>query len=164
MNTLLERLAGALVLVAALCLVAMIALIVVDVALGNLLGMRIFGAYEIVALLMAPVAFLPIARTVLKDGHITVEIVDSLFPEKAVRLLRLLGLAGVVVFCGMLAIFMYGPMMDTIRYGEVTPDREVPMIVKLAPIFIALCAGAICAGAMLVREAWRPSSRKGDAT
>ncbi|MCI5077987.1 TRAP transporter small permease subunit [Oricola sp.] len=159
---LLERLAGALVLIAAICLVAMVGLIVADVTLGNLLGARIFGAYEIVALLMAPVAFLPIARTLLKDGQITVEIVDALLPGRAIQLLRVFGLAGMLVFAAMLAIFMYTPMMDTVRYGEFTPDREIPMIVKLGPIFIALCVAALCAAFLLVRETLKLLRWKGE--
>ena len=58
--------------VAAIFLIAMVALNVVDVGLRSGLNMPIFGTYEIVELLLAAVAFLAIPEVFLRDQHITI--------------------------------------------------------------------------------------------
>ena len=138
--------ADALVIVAALCLMLMIVITVADVVLGAVAGTRIFGAYEMVGLLMAPVGFLPMAKTLLKDRHLTVELIDHVVSDRGLMIFQLVGVACVFVFAAVLAVFVYDPMMNAISYGEVTPDREIPLIYKIAPIYVGLVAAALCAG------------------
>lgn len=152
MKRLLNALTSGLVVMAAMALFAMIGLVVVDVALGRLFSYHIFGAHELVGILMAPVAFLPMARTLLKGQHLTVELIDSIVSERALGLFRLIGLACVLAFAAILAVLIYGPMIDTIRFGEVTPDRELPAAVRIAPIFLGMCAAAASAGFLFVSE------------
>lgn len=148
----LELATECLVILAAGALFAMIGLIVVDVALGGLLGIHIFGAYELVGILMAPVAFLPMARTLLKGQHLTVELIDNVVGERALAGFRLVGLASVFLFAGTLAVLIYGPMLDSMRFGEVTPDLGLPVAVRTVPIFAGMCVAALCAGWLFVME------------
>ena len=159
---LLELVTVGLEILAALALFAMVGLIVADVALGVLLGIHIFGAYELAGIFMAPVAFLPMARTLLKGQHLTVELIDNVVSEGSLGVFRLIGLACTFTFAAMLAVLIYGPMMDTIRFGEVTLDLGLPIAVKIAPIFVGMCAAAVSAGYLFVAEL-RSFARRGGA-
>lgn len=148
---LLDRAADGLVLVAALCLLFMVGLIVVDVVLGMTVGFRIFGAYEIVGLLMAPVAFLPMGKTLLNGQHLTVDLIDNVIPAWASRTLRILGLAMTVAFVVLLSVLTFGRAMESVRLDEISLDRGIPLIYLIAPILVGFIAIAICAGHLLLR-------------
>ncbi|MFN3549755.1 MAG: TRAP transporter small permease [Mesorhizobium sp.] len=158
---LLDRAADGLVLVAALCLLFMVGLIVVDVVLGVTLKFRIFGAYEIVGLLMAPVAFLPLAKTLLKGQHLTVDLIDNLIPAWASGALRMAGLAMTVAFVALLSVLTFGRALESVRLSEVSLDRGIPLIYLIVPILIGFVAIAICAAYLLLRGlTFRPSRRE----
>lgn len=148
---LLDRTADVLVLVAALSLLLMVGLIVIDVVLGVTMRFRIFGAYEIVGLLMAPVAFLPMAKTLLKGQHLTVDLIDHLLPAWTSLLLRLLGMAATLAFVALLSVLAFDRAMESVRLNEVSLDRGIPLVYLIVPIFIGFLAIAICAGYLLLR-------------
>ena len=72
--------------VAAIFLLAMMALNVVDVGLRSGFNAPIFGTYEIIEFLLAAAAFLAIPEVFLRDQHITIELIDQVVPESAVAL------------------------------------------------------------------------------
>lgn len=152
MARMLDRAADILVLVAAVCLLFMVGLIVVDVVLGMTVNVRIFGAYEIVGLLMAPVAFLPMAKTLLKEQHLTVDLIDNVIPAWTSRLLRLLGMAATLAFVVLLSVLTVGRAVESVRLNEVSLDRGIPLIYLIAPIFVGFLAIAICAGFLILRD------------
>ena len=151
MARILDRAADVLVLVAALCLLFMVGLIVVDVVFGMTLGFRIFGAYEIVGLLMAPVAFLPLGKTLLRDQHLTVDLIDNLIPAWASRALRVAGLAMTAAFVVLLSVLTFGRAVESVRLDEVSLDRGIPLIYLIVPMLVGFVAIAICAGYLLLR-------------
>jgi TRAP-type C4-dicarboxylate transport system permease small subunit len=152
MAGLIDKAADGLMLVAVLCLLFMVGLIVVDVLLGITLNIRIFGAYEIVGLLMAPVAFLPLGKTLLKGQHLTVDLLDNLISVGASRTLHLLGLAMTVGFVILLTVLTFGRAMESVSLNEVSLDRGIPLIFLIMPIFVGFAAIAICSGFLIIRD------------
>ncbi len=116
--------------VAAVFLLAMMALNVVDVGLRAGLNAPIFGTYEIVELLLAAVAFLAIPEVFLRDGHITIELIDQLVPARSVEWLKATGTLTALVFVGLLAYHMVEPALEFVEFNDVTVDLQMPLIWK----------------------------------
>lgn len=148
---LLEKAADMLVLAASLSLLFMVGVIVVDVVLGVTMSIRVFGAYEIVGLLMAPVAFLPMAKTLLTGQHLTVDLLDQSIPAWCSRVLRLLAMAATLGFVTLLSVLAFNRARESVQLNEVTLDRGIPLVYLIAPIFVGFLALAVCAAFLLLR-------------
>ncbi len=148
--------------VAAVFLLAMVAVNVVDVGLRSAFNAPIFGTYEIVELFLAAVAFLAIPEAFFRGQHITIELVDQIVPQRVVAFLRLTGVAASVVFLGLLAFHMVQPALDFIAFEEVTPDLQYPMIWKAGFVLAGVAFSFLAVVAIFVRDlraATRPPSR-----
>ena len=138
--------------VAAVFLVAMVMINVVDVGLRSGLNRPIFGTYEIVELLLAAVAFLAIPDAFLRDQHINIELIDQVVSERAVAFLRAFGALAAVGFLGLLSWYMVRPALDFIRFDEVTINLQIPLIWKASLILLGMAAALVAATVMLCRE------------
>lgn len=140
--------------VAAVFLVAMVAINVVDVGLRSGLNQPIFGTYEIVELLLAAVAFLAIPEAFLRDQHINIELIDQVVSERTLDGLKAFGALAAVVFLGLLTFFMIRPALDFIEFNEVTIDLQIPLIWSAALILLGMAAALVAAAIMFWREVW----------
>jgi TRAP-type C4-dicarboxylate transport system permease small subunit len=138
--------------VAALCLLGMVAINVVDVLLRSTINAPIFGTYEIVELMLAAVAFLAIPSAFLAKEHVTVDLTDRLLPPRAVRVLKVTGHALAFGFLALLAYAMIWPAMDFVAYGEVTLDLHLPLIWRGSFVLLGIFASALAAGIVLWQE------------
>ena len=138
--------------VAAVFLLAMMALNVVDVGLRSGFNAPIFGTYEIIEFLLAAVAFLAIPEVFLRDQHITIELIDQVIPAGAVRWLKLIGTFVALVFVAMLTWHMSQPAREFIEFNDVTIDLHLPLIWKASLVLLGFGCAAIAVLVMFLRE------------
>lgn len=138
--------------VAAILLVAMVAINVVDVGLRSGLNAPIFGTYEIVELFLAAVAFLAIPEAFFRGQHITIELIDQVIPPRAVEFLKMTGLAASVAFLGLLAFHMIEPAVEFVEFNEVTVDLQYPVIWKAGFVLAGIAFSFVAVLAIFVRE------------
>lgn len=130
--------------VAAVFLLAMVAVNVVDVGLRSGFNAPIFGTYEVVGFLLAGVAFLAIPEAFLRDRHITIELIDQIVPARAVDWLRVFGTSTALFFVALLAWHMVQPALDYVEFNDITMDLQLPLIWQ-AVLILAGIAGAVMA-------------------
>jgi len=138
--------------VAAVFLLAMVAINVVDVGLRSGLNKPIFGTYEIVEFMLAAVAFLAIPEVFLRDQHITIELIDQILPPKIINWLRAIGNFTGVVFVTLLAWHMVQPALDFIEFDEITMDLQLPLIWKAGLILTGITFAIFAALALFLRD------------
>ena len=138
--------------VAAITLLAMVLLNVVDVSMRSAFNAPIFGTFEIVELLLAVVAFLVIPEAFLRDGHITIELIDTVVPARWVPWLKVLGMGATVAFLALLVWAMVAPAVDIVRFHEVTFSLQIPKIYEYAPVLLGLACAAVAALVMFLRD------------
>ena len=138
--------------VAAVFLLAMVGINMIDVGLRSGFNAPIFGTYEIVELFLAAVAFLAIPEAFFRGQHITIELIDQLVPPRAVEILRATGLAACVVFLGLLAFHMIQPAVDFVEFEEVTPDLQYPMIWKAGFVLAGVTFSFLAVVVIFLRE------------
>ena len=138
--------------VAAVFLVGMVAINVVDVGLRSAFNAPIFGTYEIVEFMLAAVAFLAIPEVFLRDQNITIELIDQLLPAKVIDWLRAIGALLALVFVALLSWHMVRPALDYIEFNEITMDLQLPLIWKAVLILTGVAAAVITAFVLLIRD------------
>ncbi len=138
--------------VAAIFLVAMVMINVVDVGLRSGLNAPIFGTYEIVELMLAAVAFLAIPEAFLRGQHITITLIDQVLPDRAVDWMRAFGTLCALIFVALLAYYMIQPALDFIEFNEISIDLEIPVIWKASLILTAIGFSIVTAGVIFARE------------
>ena len=138
--------------VAAVFLLAMVAINVLDVGLRTGFNAPMFGTYEVVELFLAAAAFLAIPETFLRGEHITIELVDQIVPPRAVEVLRALGLGTALLFVGLLSYHMIEPALELIEFDEVTRDLQYPVIWKGALILAGFLFSVVAVFAVFLSE------------
>lgn len=138
--------------VAAVFLLAMVAINVVDVGLRSGLNKPIFGTYEIVEFMLAAVAFLAIPEVFLRNQHITIELIDQIVPARVADWLRAIGSLVAVVFVTLLAWHMVQPALDFIEFDEITMDLQLPLIWKAALILTGIASAIVAALVLFLRD------------
>jgi TRAP-type C4-dicarboxylate transport system permease small subunit len=146
---------------AAIALLGMVAMNVIDVGLRSGFNAPVYGAYEIVELLLAAAAFFVVAEVFLRDSHITIELIDQVVPARVVDVLRATGMALCVLFLGLLTYAMVQPAIDMITFHDVTFDLHMPKIWPGSLVFLGLASAGIAALAMFVRDV-RTALRSGE--
>ncbi len=147
--------------VAAIFLIAMMLVNVVDVGLRVSINAPIFGTYEIVEFMLAAVAFLAIPEAFLRDQHITIELIDQVLPARAVDALRAFGTLCAMVFVALLFWHMIQPAMDYVEFNEITMDLQLPLIWKAVLIMTGVGASVLTALAMFIRDLSRAIGKTG---
>lgn len=138
--------------IAAVFLVAMVAINVVDVGMRSGLNAPIFGTYEIVELLLAAAAFFAIPEAFLRGQHITIELIDHVVSDRAVDWLRAFGTTAALVFVALLAYHMVEPAFEYVEFNEITSDLEMPVIWRASLILTAIAAAAVAVAVIFVRD------------
>ncbi len=147
--------------VAAVFLLAMMLINVVDVGLRVSINAPIFGTYEIVEFMLAAVAFLAIPEAFLRDQHITIELIDQVLPARVIDWLRAFGTLCAMVFVGLLFWHMVQPAIDYVEFNEITMDLQLPLIWKAVLIMTGIGAAVLTALVLFVRDFSRALTGKG---
>jgi TRAP-type C4-dicarboxylate transport system permease small subunit len=138
--------------VAALFLIVMMGINVVDVILANFFDAAIFGTYEIVEFTLAAVAFFAIPEAFLKDEHVTIELIDQIVSDRTIHFLKLFGLGVTLVFFILLVYYMIPPAVDFIEFNEVSFDLHIPMIWRGSIVLFAMVASLLVVAIIFWRE------------
>jgi TRAP-type C4-dicarboxylate transport system permease small subunit len=130
----------------AIFLAAMMMITVADVILRALFNLPITGAYDLVQLFLVGTVFLSIPEVFLNDENIVVDFVDHIFGRTAVGLLKVIANLAAFTFLAVLSWRMIQPALDSVRFGETSPDLSIPMLVHwvlmIAGIVLSLPAAA----------------------
>jgi len=161
MTNLITAAARFLTRVAAVFLLAMVAINVIDVGLREGLNTPIFGTHEIVVFMLAAVAFLAIPEVFLRDQHITIELIDQVIPDRAANWLRAFGSLCALVYVVLLGWFMGQPALDYIEFNEITMDLQIPLIWQAGLILTGIATAAIAAAVLFLRDLSRATGRNG---
>ncbi|MBM3539609.1 MAG: TRAP transporter small permease [Alphaproteobacteria bacterium] len=135
---------------AALALVGMMMLTVVDVVLRAVANRPIRGTFELIELLLACTFFLALPAAFLRDEHIVVDLVDQVAGKRVILLKRLAELLAIVVIAVM-AWQGWQVARDTLLFGDITSDLELPRIWYWVPVLAGLIGSGIAAAAMAIR-------------
>jgi TRAP-type C4-dicarboxylate transport system permease small subunit len=138
--------------IAAVALLGMVLMNVADVTLRSTFNAPIFGAYEIVELLLAAVAFLVIPEAFLRGNHITIELIDQLVPVRAVALLKATGMAATVAYLMVLVWAMVQPALDMVQFNDVSFNLHMPKIWEGSFVLAGLAASAVAAAYVFWRD------------
>jgi TRAP-type C4-dicarboxylate transport system permease small subunit len=124
--------------VSALFLAMMMLITVADVILRALFNLPITGAYDLVQLFLVGAVFLSIPDVFLRDENIVIDFVDHLFGQGVIDLLRIIANALSFVFLAVLSWQMVAPTLDSMRFGEVSPDLTIPMTVHWTLMIVGI--------------------------
>jgi TRAP-type C4-dicarboxylate transport system permease small subunit len=151
LHRLMDRLARGLSWAAALCLVIMMGVTVVDVVLRGALRTPVFGTYDIVEVMLVGVIFLALPEVFLREQHVTVDVVDQIVRGWATQLLKIIGALLSLGFVAVLGWNMLGPAGDAWRFGETTLDLKIPVWVFWGPMLLGIAVSALAMIALLSR-------------
>ncbi len=140
------RLCGGL---AAVALAGMMLLTVADVGLRALVNLPIRGILELIELLLAATFFLALPASFLRQEHIVVDIIDRAAGPRVGLLKRVAGMTAVVIVAVM-SWQGWKAAQDTLLFGDVTSDLELPRIWYWIPVLAGLIGSLIAALLMVL--------------
>lgn len=118
MFTVIDRLAKGMHAIASACLVFLIVSAAGDVLLRALTGQGLRGAIEYGEVVLVAFAFLGLAHTQQRDGHVAVELVTSRFSPRVAALMELMAFAIALVFLAWMAWASVGEAINSVQSGE----------------------------------------------
>jgi len=148
---LLERLRVAQLRLAAVALVVMMCVTVVDVFLRYVFNSPIRSSYDMVEAMMVLFVFNGMSTAFLQRRHIVIDLVDSFVGRRVVGvLIRISDVLTVAV----LALFIYAmltPALQSYGYGERKLELGLPIYIEWAAALIGIIGATLCAiGAFLM--------------
>jgi len=147
-RSLAANLCGAL---AALALAGMMMLTVVDVSLRAFFNLPIRGTFELIELLLACTFFLALPAAFLRNENIVVDLVDQFVKRRTVGWLHRAGEILAIVIIAVMAWQGWKAAQDTLFFGDVTSDLELPRIWYWIPVLGGLIGAGIAAVVMAIR-------------
>lgn len=111
------------------CLMAAIAIVVVDILFRRTLGWTVLGTVDLTQLCVMAAAFGSIPYAFLKDGHVRVELATTALPRRLRAGLDALAALGGALLLGGLAWLAWGQMLLRWDYGDRSQDLGIPMVI-----------------------------------
>lgn len=131
--------------IAIVALLAMVAVTVMDITMRVAIDELVLGSVEIVQWMLVAVVFLAIPESVLREEHVTVDVIDHAVSERTRGLLRLTGAATTLLLLGVMAWRVVPPAVDTIAIGDRTTDLQISLFWYWLPIVVGVFAAAAAA-------------------
>ncbi len=148
MLTALNRIYAAGAVLAALCMVAIALLTLVQIA-GRLIGVLIIDAGEFAGFAMAGSIFFALAHTLRTGGHIRVNLLLTRLSGGVRRAVEIWCLGLAIVLSGMFAIFSVSMVIDSYTFGDIsTGMMPVPLWIPQ----LSMAAGAVLFVVALLHE------------
>lgn len=122
----------------AAALLAMMLVIVADVAMRNFFNMPIRASIELVEVTLVLVVALGLPQTFLLDEHIVVDLVDEFLSRKATLALRSFAALLTIILLLLFASFMVSPMRDVFSFGDVLLELQLQLGWLWLVIWIAI--------------------------
>ncbi len=142
--------------VAGIVLVIMMVFVSVDVLLMRYaLSRPTEGSYEIVELMMVVVVFAAVAYVGLKDGHVSIDIVVSRFPQRAQAVIEL------IIYLLSLGLFFMISWMGVVhgRYLQLVNMGSLGLEIPLAPFLYVVAFGSALFSLVLLVKAVRSAAQ-----
>lgn len=146
-------------LAAAVFLIAMMMITVVDVSLRSLFKIPVFGTFDLVELLMVATIFLAVPATYLREEHVVIDVIDHVAPRRLVTVLRWIGTVLTLIFLVVMGSQMIEPALDKIAFGDVTLELGIPKYIHWVPILLGTFFSAVAVCAILWRDIRAPRRR-----
>ena len=147
---LLERLRVAQLRLAAVALVVMMCVTVVDVFLRNVFNSPIRSSYDMVEAMMVLFVFNGMSTAFLQRRNIVIDLVDSFAGRRVVSVLIRLS---DILTVGVLALFIYAmltPALQSYGYGERKLELGLPIYIEWVAALVGIVGAILCAiGALL---------------
>ena len=124
--------------IGACVLIAMMLLTFVDVVGRYLFSAPVPGGFEITELLLASIIYCGLPLITLRDGHITVDLMEGFFPVWFKALRDRVVFAGMALVLGFISARLFNKAGDFVEYNDQTAVLNIP----LAP----LCYGMAVLG------------------
>lgn len=144
-----------LALVACILLFAMMIIVFIDVLGRYLFLAPLPAAYELVSLIMPATIFCALPLTMLREGHVTVDLLDALIPPRLETLQRVVVN---LISTGALALVawrLWVRSIDQAEYGEITDALFLPLWPFSAGMSVLCAVAALAALATAGRHAAR---------
>jgi len=129
---------------AGLFLILMTAVTVTDVAGRYFLNMPLPGAFEMTQFLMAAIVYSGLPAVSHKDGHITIDLLDTVTPDRLVPVREFLVQTACAFFFAILAWRLFVLAEEAAEWGDVTQYLGWP----LSPIIFFGSALSVVGGAI----------------
>jgi TRAP-type C4-dicarboxylate transport system permease small subunit len=137
--------------IAALCLVTMMGIMVVDVFLRLIWNAPLFGKVEIISFFLVVTVYFGMAETFFRDEQVTVDVIDQMASPRVIGYLRLLGALLGTILLVLLTWRGIEPALDTLDFGDATMDLRISLFWYWVPILIGLGMAALAMLVFLVR-------------
>ena len=135
---------------ACLILFAMMVLTFVDV-LGRYVFLKpVPAAYEIISLMMPGVIFCALPLTVLREGHVTVDLLDAFIPDAVARLQGMIVNVISAGALGLVAWRLFVKAQDDLLYDSITDE----LLLLLWPFGYGMAALCGLAALVALANAW----------
>ncbi|MFC1823475.1 TRAP transporter small permease [Thermodesulfobacteriota bacterium] len=112
-------------IIGSLALAIILILTTTDVLLRWLISMPVRGSFEIIEYLMVLVAFLFLADTEAKRGHVGIELVISRLPTRIQASVNMVTTAMTLLFIGIVAWRGLREAINSWQVGQHSPDLEI---------------------------------------
>lgn len=126
-----------------LFLLGAVLLTTTDVVLRKIDGQGIYGAIDLIQLMVMSAAYLSIPYTFISRAHVAVSIFTDMMPRRAVSLAQVLSM---VLACGFMALIAYFGFLQTlqqIEYGDVSMIFGLPMVYYWTPLIFGSALSAV---------------------
>ena len=137
----------------ALCLCAVVAVIVVDVLIRRSIEVSIAGTVDITQLFVMACAFLAIPLAFMRNAHVSVEFVTDRLPP---RLLAALNALNMLLSAGlMIALLVYGYQQSLLQVanGDRSQTIGIPIVWYWAPLLLGMALSVLACILLAVRHA-----------
>ncbi len=135
-----------------LSLLGAMAVTTADIILRKTEGEGIFGAVDIVQLLIMGAAFLAIPHGFITRSHVSISLVVDMLPPPAVALAGVLAAALGTAFMLAIAVFGYDSALMQYDYGDVSLTLGVPKIYYWVPLLFGAGLSVVVTVHMTVEQ------------
>jgi TRAP-type C4-dicarboxylate transport system permease small subunit len=128
-----------------LFLLCSVLLTTIDVILRKVDGEGIYGAIDLVQLMIMYAAFLSIPYTFMKRAHVAVSVITDRMSQRMISLTEVLGTVLGFGFMGAVGYFGFLQTLQQMEYGDVSMIFGMPMIYYWIPLLIgSLLSALVC--------------------
>ena len=135
-----------------LALIAMMLVVVCDVALRFAFRWPLPGAYDLVEVSLTVFVFFGMPTVIARGQDIVIDLIDGFVPAGTARFLS--AIAGVLAAATLIFIFwsMLRPATDAYRYGDVRLQLNLPVWIVWALALLGLAGSILAALSVLIRR------------
>lgn len=114
-----------------------------DVVARQIAGQPLDGVVELVEVTLLATAMLGLPEVFLRDEQIKIDLVDSIIPPLALRVVKIFGLILTILFLSLLIANVWPPMMDAKIFQDVKYDLGIPIWPLYALIIFSFAASIL---------------------